>query len=288
MTASTRLWSSGDCGRRSVPRMFLTCFSTVCSVTNSRSAIAWFERPSAIRASTSRSRSVRRSSGLSPCRRRPTSSPTTAGSRTEPPCPDAVDAGGELVEVGHALLEQVADAVGPGGEQFERVAGVDVLGEDEDSDRGPSLADDLGRAQSLVGVRRWHPDVDDRDVRAGALDQLEQAVAVGGEPDDFEAGFFEQPGEAFAQDDRVVGQRYAHGISARSVVPRPGGLEIVNRPPSASMRSASPRSPEPPVGVAPPMPSSPTSMRQALTSVGGEHSDLAGRGSAWRRWSAPR
>ena len=82
---------------------------------------------------------------------------------------------------------------------------------------------DLGRAQSLVGVRRRHPDVDDRDVRLDALDQLEQSLGVGGEPDDFKAGFVEQSGETFAQDHRVVGQRYAHGISARSVVPRPAG-----------------------------------------------------------------
>jgi hypothetical protein len=133
--------------------------------------------------------------------------------------PDAVDAGGELVEVGYALLEQVPDAVGPGGEQLERVAGVDVLGEDQDSDRRPSLADDLGSAQSFVGVRRWHPDVDDRHVRLGALHQLEQSLAVGSEPHDLESGFREKAGEAFTEDHGVVGHRYAHGISARSVVP---------------------------------------------------------------------
>src|ERR1700689_1745016 len=109
-------------------------------------------------------------------------------------------------------------------------------------------------------MRRWHPYVDDRDVRARALHQFEQSFGIGGEPDNLEARFGEQPGEPFAKDHRVVGECYSHGISARSVVPRPGGLEIVNRPPSASMRSASPRSPEPPVGVAPPMPSSPISM----------------------------
>ena len=97
------------------------------------------ERPSAISASTSRSRSVRCSSGSSPCRRRPTSSPTTAGSSTEPPCPTRLTLEDELGEVGDALLEQVADAVGAGREQLERVAGVDVLREDEDPDRRPAL-----------------------------------------------------------------------------------------------------------------------------------------------------
>ena len=40
-----------------------------------------------------------------------------------------VDAREELVEIGYALLEQVADAVGAAREQLERVARVDVLGE---------------------------------------------------------------------------------------------------------------------------------------------------------------
>jgi hypothetical protein len=66
---------------------------------------------------------------------------------------DAVYAGGELVQVGDPLFEQVAHTVGPGGEQFERVAGVDVLGEDENPGRGPAFADYFGRAQSLVRGR---------------------------------------------------------------------------------------------------------------------------------------
>jgi hypothetical protein len=47
--------------------------STVYSLTNRRSAMASLERPSAINASTSRSRSVRRSSGSRAWRGRPTS-----------------------------------------------------------------------------------------------------------------------------------------------------------------------------------------------------------------------
>ena len=50
----------GGNARQSVPKMFLMCFSMVCSETNRRSAIALFERPSAIGASTSPSRDRRR------------------------------------------------------------------------------------------------------------------------------------------------------------------------------------------------------------------------------------
>src|SRR5581483_9499252 len=80
-----------------------------------------------------------------------------------------------------------------------------------------------------------------------------------GESDDLEAGLSEQPRQALAQDHGVVGDDYAHGISARSLVPRPGGLDKVSRPPRASTRSARPRNPEPPAPVAPPIPSSETS-----------------------------
>ena len=77
-----------------------------------------------------------------------------------------------------------------------------------------------------------------------AVDELEQLVRVRGHPDDLEAGLLEQPREPLAEDHRVVGDGYAHGISAVSRVPRPGGLDTVNWPPSASTRSASPRRPD--------------------------------------------
>jgi hypothetical protein len=56
-----------------------------------------------------------------------------------------------------------------------------------------------------------------------------------------------------------VSEGGSQGISARALVPPAGGLEIRRRPPSASMRSARPLSPDAAAGSAPPTPSSATS-----------------------------
>src|SRR5690606_28082227 len=58
------------------------------------------------------------------------------------------------------------------------------------------------------------------------------------------------------------------GRAARTVVPAPGGESSVSCPPSASTRSARPRSPVPPdSGSAPPRPSSVISTRSSPCSV---------------------
>ena len=87
----------------------------------SRSQIAWFERPSAISARTSRSRSVRSSSGTR-ARRRPTSWATTSGSITEPPRAIRRIGVGEVLEVVDAVLEEVAHPAGAIRDQAEREA----------------------------------------------------------------------------------------------------------------------------------------------------------------------
>ena len=145
---------------------------------------------------------MRCSSGAFPRRGRPTSCSTTNGSSTESPLADPLDARAELVEVGDSLLEQVADPIGAVGEQLDRVARADVLREDEDPDARASGADLLRRPQPLVGMRGRHADVDDRDVWTVELDQLEQLIGVGGEPDDFEARLDEQPRQPFAEQQR--------------------------------------------------------------------------------------
>src|SRR6266508_3050271 len=114
-------------------------------------------------------------------------------------------------------------------------------------------------AQPLVGVRRRQPDVDDRHVGRVAP-HLEEEIAGGDAlADDFESSLGQQPREALAQEHAVLGEGYAHGISARTRVPPPVVLDTRRRPPSTSTRSARPRSPEPPSVPAPPTPSSTTS-----------------------------
>src|SRR5690606_21338988 len=78
-TASTRRWSCSVGGRSSLLKMLLTSFSPAPSLTTSSWAMAALVRPSAMSASTSRSRGERRSSG-SRLRDRASSWATTSGS----------------------------------------------------------------------------------------------------------------------------------------------------------------------------------------------------------------
>jgi nucleotide-binding universal stress UspA family protein len=78
----TRRWPLGVGGRPSLWKMLVTCFSTAAMETTNSSATPWFDLPSAIAASTSRSRGVSSLSG--PVSRRPSMSPTTSGSSALP------------------------------------------------------------------------------------------------------------------------------------------------------------------------------------------------------------
>ena len=88
-----------------------------------------------------------------------------------------------------------------------------------------------------------------------ASNEIEQPRDVAGLADHLEARSRESSGQRLAQQDGVVGEDdpngigtdFAHdsGMAARTVVPRPCGLEIVNSPPTCRHAAPGPAVPEP-------------------------------------------
>src|SRR5215213_10827873 len=172
---------------------------------------------------------------------------------------DPADGGQELADIGDPVLEQVADPPGAAGEQVAGVALLDVLGEDQDGRPGGPLADLQGGPQALVGVGGGHADVDHGQVGTVGVNGRDQAGAVADLGHDLDPAVGQQPGQALAQQDGVLGDHDPHGSSARITVGPPGGLVTVSWPSTAATRSARPRRPLPRAGSAPPAPSSMTS-----------------------------
>ena len=247
--------------RPSFAKMCWVCFSTAPGVTTRMRAIAVFECPSAIRPSTSRSRGVSRRTGSS-ARRRANSCATTCGSSTVPPPTTSSSAVEERVDVGHPVLEQVADAAGAVGEQLVGVGHLDVLREHQHRRPGHRLPRLDGGPQPLVGVRRRHPDVDDGDVRAVLAHRPDERGAVADRGDHLGAGLLEQPDQALAEEDRVLGQDSpARQLRREPRRDRRGGCpRSARRRPRAAGRP-SPARPCPGASTAPPLPSSSTTTR---------------------------
>ena len=92
------------------------------------------------------------------------------------------------------------------------------------------LADLLRRAQALVRVRRRHADVDERDVRRVGAHLQHQLVGVAGLADDLEAAVLEQPRDALAQQDGVLGEDDAQArFSGSSPTTSPGSRSSAER-----------------------------------------------------------
>jgi hypothetical protein len=84
---------------------------------------------------------------------------------------------------------------------------------------GVSGADLARGVDAFVGVRGWHADVDDRHVRLRAGNEPQRFGRVARQADDLMPRLGEQAGNALARDERVVGDRYPHGISIVATVP---------------------------------------------------------------------
>ena len=111
----------------------------------------------------------------------------------------------ELADVRDTILQQVAHAAGPIGEQLGRILALDVLAEDEDGRaRDQSAGFDRG-AEPLVALGGRHPDVDDRDVRPMLDDGLHEGRAVTNLGDDDAPGVGDQARQALADEDRILG-----------------------------------------------------------------------------------
>ena len=81
---------------------------------------------------------------------------------------------------------------------------------------GRSVADPGRGHESLVGVRRRHPDVEHDHVGPVQVGLAEHRVEVVRLADDLASGLGQQPDHAGPGEQHVVGDYYAHGITARS------------------------------------------------------------------------
>jgi hypothetical protein len=132
---------------------------------------------------------------------------------------DPADGVGELVDVGHPVLEQVAHAGRAAAQEFGRVPGLDVLGEHEDRRARVGPAQLERGAQALVGEGRRHPDVRDHHVGPVPGHRGQQRPAVGHRGAHLVALVLEQPDQASPEQRGVLGDHDAH----RSAIRRAAG-----------------------------------------------------------------
>ena len=191
--------------------MLVTCFSTARRVITIFSAIAWFERPSAISlqhlALARRQLLERIVTPASPDELRDDGGVERRSALGDPP-----HRRGELVDVRDAVLEQVADALGVLAEQLHRVGGLDVLRKDEHAGVRPALADLLRRDASpssvCVGGIRMSTRRDVGLVHPDVAEQILGRAALG---DDLEPGVLEETRDSLAQ----AGPSRRRGLRAR-------------------------------------------------------------------------
>src|SRR5262249_7704599 len=146
-------------------------------------------------------------------------------------------------------------ALRPAGEQLGGVSLLDVLRQDKHSHVWPRAAHDQRGPQPFVGEGRRHAHIHYDHVGLMLADLPEKLFRLSGCRYDVVACLGEQPGQALAQQDRILGNHDAHGSSTSTSVGPPAGLRTSSVPSTPATRAARPDSPCPD-GSAPPIPSS--------------------------------
>ena len=118
-----------------------------------------------------------------------------------------------------ALLQQVSETARVGLDESHRVRRLDVLGKDEDRRPGNTGLDLERGDQTLVCVRRRHPDVEHRHVRPMDAHRRQRLVAVARLGDDLASDLTKDGDDAGSREEGVIGDDYAHGrTSLQSLV----------------------------------------------------------------------
>ncbi len=92
----------------------------------------------------------------------------------------------ERVDVRHPTLQEITHPR-TRAQKVRGVLHIDVRGQDQDPEVRVLLPHHPGCVQALRRVRRWHPDVDDGDIRHERSHEREQLVSVTGLTHDLEA-----------------------------------------------------------------------------------------------------
>src|SRR3954468_24249864 len=133
----------------------------------------------------------------------------------------------ELVDIGHATLQQVT-AAAPAREQRHRVCNLDVRREDEDRYFRELLADYACRLEAFRRTGRRHPDVDDDEIGPVLANEAQQLRPVARLTHKLVSGPLEQARKPLPQEDIVVRDDYAPAARRASFACRHGCSISVN------------------------------------------------------------
>src|SRR6266404_3261480 len=230
-----------------------------------RWAMAALDRPSAIRASTSRSRGLSAVRVPSPVLRA-SKRAITSGSIAVPPAATRRTASTNWPLSSTRSLSRYPMPPLPLASSSRAYSCSTYWGEHQHRQAGHLAPGGQRGPDALVGERRRQPDVDDGHVRLFGGHRGEQVGPVVDGRDDLQAMGLKHARQAVPQQEEVFGDGNAHGISMVTAVGPPGGLLTARTPSNGASRRSIPRSPLPRAGSAPPWPLSVTPIR-SISSV---------------------